>query len=44
MTLMTKVPTLDEYWQQMESHLPCFSTEEQRVALALYQSRKGSAD
>jgi alkylmercury lyase len=37
MTLMTKVPTLDEYWQQLEPHLPPFSPEERRVALALYQ-------
>jgi alkylmercury lyase len=31
------IPTLDAYWQQLEPHLPRFSTEEQRVALALYQ-------
>jgi alkylmercury lyase len=37
MTLMTKVPTLDEYWQQLEPHLPPFSPEERRVALALYR-------
>ena len=37
MTLMTKVPTLDEYWQQLEPHLPPFSPEERRVALALCQ-------
>jgi alkylmercury lyase len=37
MALMTKVPTLDEYWQRLEPHLPPFSPEERRVALALYQ-------
>ena|SRR5580700_2469304 len=37
MTLMPKVLILDEYWQQLEPHLPRFSPEEQRVALALYQ-------
>src|SRR5260370_37896371 len=37
MTLMTKAPTLDEYWQQLEPHLPPFSPKEQRVALALYR-------
>jgi alkylmercury lyase len=37
MTLMTKVPTLDEYWRQLEPHLPRFSAEEQRFALALYR-------
>src|SRR5260370_251300 len=34
---MTKAATLDEYWQQWEPHLPPFSPEEQRVALALYR-------
>lgn len=37
MALMTRVPTLDKYWQQLEPHLPRFTAEEQRVALALYQ-------
>ncbi len=35
--LMPKVPTLSEYWQQLEPHLPPFSPEERRVALALYR-------
>ena len=37
MMLMPKVPTLSEYWQQLEPHLPPFSPEERRVALALYR-------
>lgn len=35
--LMPKVPTLSVYWQQLEPHLPPFSPEERRVALALYR-------
>ena len=31
-----EVPTLDEYWGNLESHLQPFSPEEQRVAVALY--------
>jgi alkylmercury lyase len=34
---MTKVPTLDEYWQRLEPYLRRFSAEEQRFALALYK-------
>lgn len=37
MMLMPKVPTLSVYWQQLEPHLPPFSPEERRVALALYR-------
>src|SRR5258708_23669445 len=37
MMLMPKVPTLSEYWQKLEPHLPPFSPEERRVALALYR-------
>jgi alkylmercury lyase len=37
MMLMPKVPTLSEYWQQLEPHLPPFSPEERRGALALYR-------
>jgi len=32
-----EVPTLDEYWRNLESHLQPFSPEEQRVAVALYR-------
>ncbi len=44
MKVADKVPTLDEYWQQLEPHLPRFSPEEQRVALTLYRElAKGQA-
>jgi alkylmercury lyase len=32
-----EVPTLDEYWGNLESHLQPFSPDEQRVAVALYR-------
>ena len=32
-----EVPTLDEYWGNLESHLQPFSPEEQRVTVALYR-------
>ncbi len=34
---MTERPTLDQYWQQLEPHLPRFSAEKQRVASVLYE-------
>jgi alkylmercury lyase len=30
-------PTLDEYWAALQPHLPSFSLEEQRAAIALYR-------
>jgi alkylmercury lyase len=41
---LSKVPTLDEYWRQLEPHLPRVSPDEQRAALALYREvAKGQA-
>ena len=31
------IPTSDEYWAALKPHLPIFSLEEQRAALALYR-------
>src|SRR5579859_5370575 len=37
-------PTLDAYWEALQPHLPRFSPNEQRVAIALYRElAKGQA-
>ena len=37
-------PTIDQYWEELEPHLPRFSREEQRAAVALYRElAKGQA-
>ncbi len=38
------IPTLDQYWAGLAAHLPVFSPEEQRTAVALYRElAKGQA-
>jgi len=37
MTAELTVPTLDEYWEMLESHLRPFPPQQQRVAVALYR-------
>ncbi len=40
----TKIPTLDQYWEDLVAHLPLFSPEEQRAAVTLYRElAKGQA-
>ncbi len=44
MTAERETPTLDQYWESLRPHLPSFSPEEQRAAVALYQElAKGQA-
>jgi alkylmercury lyase len=44
MTAADKVPSLEAYWKNLESYLPHFLPEEQRVAVALYHElAKGRA-
>src|ERR1700739_3058293 len=44
MTAEPKVPALDDYWGKLEPHLPRFSAEDQRAAVALYRElAKGKA-
>jgi alkylmercury lyase len=44
MTGEPKVPTLDKYWAKLESQLPPFSPEDQRVAVTIYRElAKGRA-
>lgn len=33
----TNIPTLDLYWEALDTHLPRFSPEEQRIAVTLYR-------
>ncbi len=41
---ISQVPPLDDYWRKLELHLPPFSHEEQRAAVALYRElAKGEA-
>jgi alkylmercury lyase len=37
MTAVLETPTADQYWASLRPHLPSFSPEEQRAAVALYQ-------
>ena len=37
MTMMPTAPALDAYWKALEPHLPRFSPDEQRAAVALYR-------
>lgn len=35
--MTTKIPPLDQYWEELAGGLPTFSPEEQRAAVALYR-------